>query len=472
MAKKTKNTYIIFALLGVIAVLVIISIFKYERKPKGEKVTVEEVVRRDIRETVPASGKIFPETEVKISSDVSGEIVELFVKEGDSIVAGQILAKIDPDAYQSQVERGVASVNSAKAQLANSRAQVENLRANREQIVAQLENTREIYKRNEKLYKDGVISIAEFQASQSNLKALEANLRSSDANIKSALESARGSEFSIASAEAGLKELRTSLRRTTIYAPSSGIISQLNVEKGERVVGTIQMAGTEMMRLANLNNMEVRVDVSENDIPRVSIGDEVRVEVDAYLGRKFKGIVTQIANSASNSATAALTSDQITNFEVRVRIEPASYTDLVKNGIRYPFRPGMSASVEIFTEERKGILSIPIQAVSTREKEGKSAVKFVAEANSDEASEEKVIENLREVVFVVMKGDTVALNEVKTGIQDDNYIEILSGLKEKDRVVSGPYSAVSKKLRSGTRILIVKEEDLYATGKKPKTEEE
>jgi HlyD family secretion protein len=472
MAKKSKNTYLIFALLGVIAVLVIISVFKYERKPKGEKVTVEEVMRRDIRETVPASGKIFPETEVKISSDVSGEIVELFVKEGDSVVAGQILAKIDPDAYQSQVERGVASVNSAKAQLANSKAQVENLRANREQIVAQLENTREIHKRNEKLYKDGVISIADFQASQSNLKALEANLRSSDANIKSALESARGSEFSIASAEAGLKELRTSLRRTTIYAPSSGIISQLNVEKGERVVGTIQMAGTEMMRLANLNNMEVRVDVSENDIPRVSIGDEVRVEVDAYLGRKFKGIVTQIANSASNSATAALTSDQITNFEVRVRIEPASYADLVKSGIRYPFRPGMSASVEIFTEERKGVLSVPIQAVSTREKEGKTAVKLVTEANSDETTEEKIIENLREVVFVAMKGDTVALTEVKTGIQDDNYIEILGGLEEKARVVSGPYSAVSKKLRSGSRIQVVKEEELYAGDKKKKTEEE
>jgi len=469
MAKKTNNIYIIFALLGVIAILVIFSVLKYKGKPKGEKVTIEEVALRDIRETVPASGKIFPATEVKISSDVSGEIVELYVKEGDSVVAGQILAKIDPDAYQSQVERGVASVNSAKAQLANSKAQIENLRAQREQIVAQLENAREIHKRNEKLYKDGVISIADFQSSQSNLKALEANLRSSDASIKSAQEGARGSEFSIASAEAGLKELRTSLRRTTIYAPSNGIISKLSVEKGERVVGTIQMAGTEMMRLANLNNMEVRVDVSENDIPRVSIGDEVQVEVDAYLGRKFKGLVTQIANSASNSATAALTSDQITNFEVRVNILPTSYTDLVKNGIRYPFRPGMSASVEIFTEERKGVLSVPIQAVGTREKEGKSAVKIVTEANSDEANEEKIIENLREVVFVVMKGDTVALIEVQTGIQDDNFIEIRSGLKEKDKVVTGPYSAVSKKLKSGDRIIAVKEEELYSTGKKDKS---
>lgn len=470
MAKKNNNT-LIFALLGVVVLLVVGAVIQNRRKPKGEKVTTTEVMRRNIRETVAASGKIFPETEVKLSSDVSGEIVELYIQEGDSVVAGQILAKIDPDAYQSQVERGVASVNSAKAQLANSKSQIENLRAQREQIIAQLENTREIHKRNEKLYKDGVISIADFQNSLSSLKALEANLRSSDANIKSAQESARGSEFSVASAEAALKEVRTSLRRTTIYAPTNGIISKLNVEKGERVVGTIQMTGTEMMRLANLNNMEVRVDVSENDIPRVSIGDEVDVEVDAYVGRKFKGIVTQIANSASNTATAALTSDQITNFEVRVRINPDSYADLIKKGKRYPFRPGMSASVEIYTEERDNVLSVPIQAVSTREKEGKSATRVVREQNSDEASEEKVIENLREVVFIAMKGDTVAMAEVKTGIQDDNYIEILSGLKEKDRVVDGPYSAVSRKLKSGAKIQVVKESELYSTGKKKKEEE-
>jgi HlyD family secretion protein len=463
-ASKISNNTLIFILLGVVAILVGVVFISNKRKPKGEPVTAEKVERRDIRETVPASGKVFPETEVKISSDVSGEVVELYVKEGDSVKAGQILAKIDPDAYQSQVERGVASVNSSKAQLANSRAQIENLRAQREQILAQLENTREVHKRNEKLYKDGVISIADFQASNSSLKSLEANLRSSDANIKSAQESARGAQFSVESTEAALKELRTSLRRTTIYAPTSGIISKLNIEQGERVVGTIQMAGTEMMRLANLNNMEVRVDVSENDIPRVSLGDEVDVEVDAYLGRKFKARVSQIANSASNSATAALTSDQITNFEVRVSIDPASYQDLVQAGKRYPFRPGMSASVEIYTEARKQVLSVPIQAVATREKEGKSATRFVEGENGEEATAERILDNLREVVFVV-KGDTVSMADVKTGIQDNNHIEILSGLKEGDQIVSGPYNAVARKLKSGEKIRVVSENELYSSGK-------
>ncbi|MBK8652760.1 MAG: efflux RND transporter periplasmic adaptor subunit [Haliscomenobacter sp.] len=471
MAKKRNNTLII-ALVAFIAIMVVVAVVQNKRKPKGEKVSAEKVERRDIRETVSASGKVFPETEVKISSDVSGEVVELYVQEGDSVVAGQILAKIDPDAYQSQVERGVASVNSAKAQVANSKSQVENLRAQREQIVAQLDNSREIHKRNEKLYKDGVISIADFQASLSSLKSLEANLRSSDASIKSAQESARGAQFSVESAEAGLRELRTSLRRTTIYAPTNGIISKLNIEQGERVVGTIQMAGTEMMRLANLNNMEVRVDVSENDIPRVALNDEVDIEVDAYLGRKFKGRVTQIANSSSNSAVAALTSDQITNFEVRIAIDPGSYTDLVKAGKRYPFRPGMSASVEVYTESRTNVLSVPIQAVTTREKEGKSGTRFVRAENGDsEVEEEKIIDNLREVVFVAMKGDTARMAEVQTGIQDNNFIEIISGLKEGDQIISGPYSAVSRKLKSGEKIQVVKEGELYSSGKKKQNDE-
>lgn len=465
MAKKNKNT-LIYILVTVIVGLVIVAVIKNKNKPKGEAVTAEKIEKRNIRETVAASGKVFPETEVKISSDVSGEVVELFVQEGDSVKAGQILAKIDPDAYQSQVERGVASVNSSKAQLANSRAQIENLRAQREQIVAQLENTRETHKRNEKLYKDGVISVADFQSSQASLKALEANLRSSDASIKSAQEGANAAQFSVQSTEAALKELRTSLKRTTIYAPTNGIISKLNIEQGERVVGTIQMAGTEMMRLANLNNMEVRVDVSENDIPRVSLGDEVDVEVDAYIGRKFKGRVTQIANSSSNSAVAALTSDQITNFEVRVSIDPSSYTDLVSERKKYPFRPGMSASVEIYTENRQNVLAVPIQAVTTREKEGMKATKMVEAKNGEEVQEEKILDNLREVVFVVMKGDTVKMAEVKTGIQDNNYIEILSGLKEGEQIVSGPYTAVSRKLKSGEKIRVVTENELFSEDKK------
>jgi HlyD family secretion protein len=219
-----------------------------------------------------SSGKIFPQTEVKISSDVSGEIVELYVEEGDSVEVGQVLARIDPEAIESQVERGRASVNGAKAQLANSKANVENLKAQKQQIIAQLENAKDIFKRNKGLYEEGAISQADFETAQANLRALEANLKASDASIRSAEENVRASQFNVQSTEASLKELRTSLRRTTLYAPMSGIVSLMNVEEGERVVGTIQMTGTELMRIANLNAMEVRVEVSENDIPRVSLG--------------------------------------------------------------------------------------------------------------------------------------------------------------------------------------------------------
>lgn len=444
MAKRKKNNLLIWSLAAVIVLLIVAVVIKQKRTPKGEKVTTELVKLRTIKETVAASGKVFPVTEVKISSDVSGEIVELFVEEGDSVVIGQLLANIDPDAYRSQVERGVAGVNSAKAQLANARSQVENFKAQKEQIEAQLTNAREIHERNVKLRDEGVISEADFEGSLANLRGLQANLRSAEASIRAAEESVRGAAFSVQSAEATLRELQTSLRRTAIYAPTDGIISMLNVEKGERVVGTIQMAGTEMMRIADLNDMEVRVDVSENDIPRVSIGDLVEIEVDAYLDRLFTGRVTQIANSATNTATATLTSDQVTNFEVRINIEPESYADLVTPVKPYPFRPGMSASVEINTETIEDVLSIPIQAVTTREREEEAKAKLVNQSTVLE-------DDLREVVFVC-KGDTVSLVDVKTGIQDDSYIQVRSGLEEGQEIVTGPYSAVSRKLEQGDAI--------------------
>jgi HlyD family secretion protein len=446
--------------------LVAVAYFKGKNRKEGDKVALEEAQMRTIEERVSASGRIFPIVEVKISSDVSGEVVELYVQEGDSVVQGQVLAKINPDAYVSQVERGVAFVNSSKAQAANSRSQIENIKAQKEQIIAQLDNAREIHKRNEKLFKDGVISNADFQASQSNLKSLEANLRASDAGIRSSQDAARGADYSVASAEASLKELRTSLNRTTIVAPESGIISLLNIEKGERVVGTIQMTGTEIMRIANLNAMEVRVDVSENDIPRVKLNDEVSVEVDAYLGRKFVGRVSQIANSSKNSASmggAALATDQVTNFEVRIKIDPQSYADLVTSQRKYPFRPGMSAAVEIKTTIKENILTVPIQSVTTREKEG--LAKKEAKSESDGGASNKKIDELREVVFVYEKGDTIQMKEVKTGIQDDSYIEILSGLKKGAKVVSAPYSLIFKKLKQGDKVIVVKEEELFTVEK-------
>ena len=463
--KKRKNLWIYIAGVAVIA-LVAVAYFKGKNRKEGDKVALEEAQMRTIEERVSASGRIFPIVEVKISSDVSGEVVELYVQEGDSVVQGQVLAKINPDAYVSQVERGIAFVNSSKAQAANSRSQIENIKAQKEQIIAQLDNAREIHKRNEKLFKDGVISNADFQASQSNLKSLEANLRASDAGIRSSQDAARGADFSVASAEASLKELRTSLNRTTILAPESGIISLLNIEKGERVVGTIQMTGTEIMRIANLNAMEVRVDVSENDIPRVKLNDEVSVEVDAYLGRKFVGRVSQIANSSKNSASmggAALATDQVTNFEVRIKIDPQSYADLVTSQRKYPFRPGMSAAVEIKTTIKENILTVPIQSVTTREKEG--LAKKEAKSETDGGASNKKIDELREVVFVYEKGDTIQMREVKTGIQDDSYIEILTGLKKGAKVVSAPYSLIFKKLKQGDKVIVVKEEELFTVEK-------
>lgn len=470
---KRKKRTLLYVLLGAFALLVVAALVKARKKPKGEEVTVEKTEKRTIKETVSASGKIFPEMEVKISSDVSGEIIELFVKEGDSVTVGQVLAKIRPDEYQSALEQGQASVGTARSQreisssnVQVSSAQIEQLRADKQRLVAQLDVARNTHQRNEKLYKDGVISTAEFETSLSNFKAAEsavtaaeASLRSSESSLMSAKEGVRVSEFGINSATARLKELRTSLQKTIVTAPVSGIVSKLNVKKGERVVGTLQMAGTEMMRIANLRSMEVQVDVNENDILKVSLNDETDIEVDAYLGSKFKGRVSEIANSASNVSSGIgmnLNTDQVTNFVVKVRIDPASYVHLLKDGRRYPFLPGMSASVNIFTHTAENTLTVPIISVTARDKDkDKKGKKDEEDDEAPQAQESGKKENevIQEIVFVVA-GDTVGVREVKTGIQDNDYIEIVSGLQEGETVVTGPYSAVARKLKSGSRIRV------------------
>lgn len=415
--------------------------FKNKNKPKGEKVTTEKVSTRTIHETVSASGKIFPEKEIKISSDVSGEIVELQVMEGDSVRAGQLLAKINPDTYLSAVERGNASVNNARSQVGMSQAQIETSKAQIEQIEANLANATKIHNRNIELKNQGVISQADFDLSLSNVNALQANLKSSKSNLNSSIQSSKAAEFTVKSAEASLKELRTSLSRTSIFAPSSGIISKLNVEEGERVVGTIQMAGTEMMRIANLAEMEVQVDVSENDILRVTLGDTADIEVDAYLDKKFKGIVTEIANSASNTGATTiqtLSSDQVTNFVVKIRILVETYRDMISKG-GFPFRPGMSAAVEIYTDTRSDIISVPISAVTTREDEKKDSL---VKTKSNE---------FKEYVFLY-SADTAKMVLVKSGIQDDTYIQILTGLDGGEEVITGPYATVSRKLKQGMKL--------------------
>lgn len=443
MARKIIIGIVLLLILGVVVAMALSG-----RKETGTKVFTSEAKARTIQEIVSASGKIFPQTEVKISSDVSGEIVELYVEEGDSVKAGQLLAKIDADAYQSQVARGVAGVNSSKAQLANARAQINGQEAQKAQIEAQLANAQEIYKRNETLAADGVVSQADLETSAASLRGLEANLRAAESNILGAKESARAAQFGVESSQATLSELRTSLRRTTIYAPMGGVVSLLNVEQGERVVGTIQMAGTELMRIANLNAMEVRVEVSENDVPSVKQGQKSDVEVDAYLNRTFKGTVTQIANSSTTAGINdnVLNSDQVTNFEVRISIDPESYADLVKSGNIYPFRPGMSAGVDVLTKSSDGVISVPIEAVTTRQKK-----------QDDDAMG---TDDLEEVVFIV-RGDTVDQVQVITGLQDANVIEVVTGISAGDAIVAGPYTAVSRKLKEGNKVIVKDKEKFY-----------
>lgn len=466
---KSKKFYLLLA--GVV-LLVAAAVFKSRSKKKGEEVYVEQVQKRTIREMVSGSGKIFPETEVKLSSDVSGEIVELTVHEGDSVRAGQILGKIRPDEYASAVERGEAAVRSAEAQrqisgsqVGTSSAQIDQLKADRQRIAAQLAAQQKAHQRVVELHKSGMSSAADLETSESNLRALEASLAAADAGIEGSKNSGASAQGNVLVAEAGvnsaratLKELRTSLSKTNIVAPVNGIVSKLSVEKGERVVGTLQMAGTEMLRIANLQFMEVQVDVSENDILKVSVGDEADIEVDAYLGRKFKGKVTEIANSASNvsSMAGSLNTDQVTNFVVKVRIDPASYADLMTPGVRSPFRPGMSASVDIFTHDAENVLSVPLIAVTVREDD-----KLENQKNDEESTAKKVstASEIQEIVYIVEQ-DSAVVRVVRTGIQDNNFIEIRSGLQEGETVVAGPYSAIARRLKKGAQIQVVEKDKL------------
>lgn len=452
MAKSKKNWWLIGMGIAIV-ILGALAVYRAKTKPKGKEVTVEEAGNRTIKETVSASGKIYPVAQVKISSDVSGEIVDLYVQEGDSVVTGQLLAKINPDVYVSAVERGQAGLSATKSQYLISRAQWESAKAQKEQTLAQLENARINHQRNTQLKTEGVISQAEFDQSLATLKGLEASLKTVEANIRSAEKSMEAAGYTEKGSAASLKELKTNLDRTIIRAPRSGIVSSLSVEKGERVVGTMQMAGTELMRISDLNAMEVQVDVSENDILKVKVGDMADIEVDAYVGRKFKGEVTHISNSASNikasSVTTSLATDQVTNFIVKIRIFEESYRDLKTTVNKYVFRPGMSASVDIYTNEVKDVLTVPIQAVTIREKESeKKKTKETAALTEDQYDQ---------VVFLMTPADTASMVIVETGIQDNEYIHVKKGLKAGDKIVTGPYTLLSKTLESGDKIHLKKE---------------
>ena len=405
------------------------------------KVATEKGIEREIVEIITANGKIQPETEVAISPDVSGEIVELVVKEGDEVVRGQYLLKIKPEAYQMASNRAEASLNSARARLKQAEAQLE---------MASLD-----YKRNSTLFEEDAISKSEFDQSLTT--------------YNSALAEKEAAEFAVMSAQATLNEANESLTKTSIYAPMEGTISSLSVELGERVVGTSMMSGTEMLRIADLNRMEVEVEVNENDIVRVVQGDTALIEVDAYPDTRFTGVVSEIPVSAN---TTGVTTDQVTNFMVKILLLTESYEDKISAHNPYPLRPGMSATADIQTDRRTGIYSIPIQAVTTRmDTTGVSAQKDeqrIDQVSSDGSVSSEAIpvetaagsDEPKVVVFIVAEGKAV-MKEVKTGIQDNNYIEITEGLDLEDEVIVAPYSAISRQLRNDLPVEVVPEEDLF-----------
>ena len=420
MSKKT-----IYFLVGgaVVLIAVLIGLSKagvIGNKDEGKEVEISKVMASTIVETVSATGKIQPEIEVKISPEVSGEIILLNVKEGQVVKKGDLLVKINPDLYTSSYNRSVSNLSGTKAGLTQSEASFKEAKAN--------------YDRNKTLYDKGVISKSDWD------KAI--------ASFEVAKATKQNAYYTVQSASASVNEAKDNLGRTTIYAPADGTISVLNVELGERVLGTQQMAGTELLRVANLNNMEVEVDVNENDIVKIKIGDEANVEVDAYLKKQFKGVVTSISNSASST----LTSDQVTNFKVKVRILKESYQDLLegKPNTYSPFRPGMTATVDIITKTKTNVLAVPISAVVV--KSDTAAVKeFKVEDPSEEQKSKTKSDKKFECVFVKV-GDKAKIRVIKTGIQDDTNIEVMSGLKTGDIVITGPYTTVSKDLNSGDKV--------------------
>lgn len=423
-------------------------------KEEGIKVSSEKITQRTVIETVNASGKVYPEIEVKVSPDISGEIVQLNVSEGDSVRKGQILARIYADIYLTQRDQVVAGVNQSKAQLSNSTASLVGLKA-------MLDNAKVIYDRQKKLLADKVISRSEFEQA-------EQNYRTAEASYTAAREGLKSGEASIQNAQAQLSKADKDLSRTVITSPMDGMISLMNVKKGERVAGNSFNVGTEMMRVADMRSIEVRVDVGENDIPKVKLGDTAVVEVDAYTNRKFKGLVYKIANPNTGANTAS-SSAEVTNYKVHIRLLLSSYADLLSANKGFPFRPGMSASADIQTKTKQNVLSVALNAVTTRDKKNDKAP---GDKKDDKKSEQTTVkstsadDDIEEVVFVLQKDNTVKKVKVKTGIQDLNYIEILEGLKQGDEVITGPYSIVSKTLKDGNLVTIVAKEKLFDDKKK------
>ena len=423
MSKKK----IIILISIIVALIVGLVILKKTGVLKGNDTSIEvETAKADeitIIETVSATGKIQPEIEVKIASQVSGEIVSLPVKEGQVVKKGDLLVKINPDLYTSGVSRSVSNYAGTKSGLAQADASFNEAKSN--------------YERNKTLFEKGIISRSDWDKSIASFEVAKASKQTA--------------YFNVQSAQASVKEAKDNLGRTIIFAPASGTISMLNVELGERILGTQQMSGTELMRVANLDNMEVEVSVNENDIVKINIGDETKIEVDAYLKKEFKGVVTNI----SNSATSAVTADQVTNFKIKVRILKESYQDLLigKPKTYSPFRPGMTATVDIITTRKEKVIGVPISSVVIKA-DTLPTPKFDQVDEENTGKIKSKIDKKLECVFVKSNGKA-KIRIVKTGIQDDTNIEILSGLKKGDEIITGPYNTVSKELNSGDKVKIL-----------------
>jgi HlyD family secretion protein len=458
-----KNNKLLKYLLIATVVLIVFAIIGKKAgwfgKEKAIQVATEIAKKRTIVEIITANGKIQPQIELKMSSEVSGEIVQLNVKEGQEVKAGELLVKINPEILLAGIARMEASLNTSKANYANSKARLS-------QTESQFKAEELSYNRNKKLWQDKAISDAEYETALSKYEV-------SKSDVEAARESVNSAKFNVMSAEASLRESHEQLSKTSIYAPMAGTISKLNVELGERVLGTIQMAGTELLRIANLDKMEVVVDVNENDIIKVENLDTAIIEVDAYLGKKFKGIVTEIANSATVAGSGT---DEVTNFEIKILLLKDSYKDLLPadDKIYYPFRPGMSATADIQTNTKYNVLSVPIQSITTRT-DSTGVAKIIKEETGDEEEnvnkeeekkEKKETKEIKpiEVLFMLAKGKAL-MKEVKTGIQDDNYIEIISGISDSAEVITSPYSVISKKLKNNIAVEKVDKEKLFSTEK-------
>jgi HlyD family secretion protein len=426
---STKKIIIILS--AVVVVLILLAVFG-KKDNKGIKVTSEKTALHNITEEVSASGTIYPENEVKISPDVSGEIIDLYVKEGDTVKRGQLLVRINPDIYQTQLEQARAGLNNAKATSSNIQAQLTRTKAN-------VEYQRKQFEMQQKLYKDKVISQQEYNNAEAQYEMAKAELQAAEKQVLA-------SQYNTESVEASLNQAGKTYNRTSVIAPTDGIITGLVSKKGERVVGTAQMAGTEMMRISDLERMEVRVDVNENDIVRINVGDTAGIDVDAYQGKLFKGVVTQVANSAKTSAVN-MSTDQVTKYEVKILVLRSSYEDLMKeNGGKMPFRPGMSSTVHIYTKHETQVMAVPVGAITMKEKKDNSGEK-------------------EEVVFVIKNGKAVR-RKVKTGIQDTKYIKIIEGLKKDEEVITAPYEAINLKINEGSKVNVVSKELLYEVKEK------